>query len=101
MDAVTLPGTLDALSPIRDYVKAAAASAGLDHTATYNLLLAVDEIATNVVLHGYEEAGLQGDISIAATHEDNASGHPALGQREESTIPCSPGAAKTRGSSRN
>jgi anti-sigma regulatory factor (Ser/Thr protein kinase) len=71
MDAVTLPGTLDALSPIRDYVKAAANTAGLDHTATYNLLLAVDEIATNVVLHGYEEAGLEGDISIAADDHGN------------------------------
>jgi serine phosphatase RsbU (regulator of sigma subunit)/anti-sigma regulatory factor (Ser/Thr protein kinase) len=71
VDALTLPGNLDALSPIRDYVKAAANSAGLDHTATYNLLLAVDEIATNVVMHGYEEAGLQGDISIVAKNEDN------------------------------
>jgi phosphoserine phosphatase RsbU/P len=72
MDAITLPGTLDALSPIRDYVKEAAASAGLDHTATYNLLLAVDEIATNVVLHGYEEAGLQGNISVAAARQDDS-----------------------------
>src|SRR5579863_3833523 len=72
MDAMTLPGTLDALSPIRDYVKEAAALAGLDHTAAYNLLLAVDEIATNVVLHGYEEAGLQGDISVAAHCNDNS-----------------------------
>jgi len=71
MDAVTLPGTLDALSPIRDYVKEAAASAGLDHTATYNLMLAVDEIATNVILHGYEEAGLQGNISVAAARQDD------------------------------
>jgi len=72
MNAVTLPGTLDALSPIRDYVKQAAASVGLDHTAAYNLTLAVDEIATNVVRHGYEEAGLKGDISIAATTKDDS-----------------------------
>jgi len=71
MCALTLPGNLDALSPIRDYVKTAANTAGLDHTATYKLLLAVDEIATNVVVHGYEEAGLQGDISIAAKNEGN------------------------------
>ena len=71
MCALTLPGNLDALSPIRDYVKAAANTAGLDHTATYKLLLAVDEIATNVVVHGYEEAGLQGDISITAKNEGN------------------------------
>jgi anti-sigma regulatory factor (Ser/Thr protein kinase) len=72
MDAVTLPGTLDALSPIRDYVKEAAVAAGLSHSATYNLLLAVDEIATNVIVHGYEEAGLQGNISVAATRQDDS-----------------------------
>jgi sigma-B regulation protein RsbU (phosphoserine phosphatase) len=72
MDAVTFPGNLDALSPIRDYVKEAAASAGVGHTETYNLLLAVDEIATNVIVHGYEEAGLQGDISVAATTLDDS-----------------------------
>jgi len=45
MNSVTFPGNLDALSPIRDYVKAAAESAGLEHSAVYNLLLAVDESA--------------------------------------------------------
>src|SRR6267378_666431 len=71
MDGITLPGTLDALQPIREYVKEAAASVGLDNTATYNLLLAIDEIATNVVLHGYEEAGLQGNISVAAAQQED------------------------------
>jgi serine phosphatase RsbU (regulator of sigma subunit)/anti-sigma regulatory factor (Ser/Thr protein kinase)/putative methionine-R-sulfoxide reductase with GAF domain len=71
MDAITLPGNLDALSPIRDYVKEAAGSAGLDHAATYNLMLAVDEIATNIILHGYKEAGLEGNISVAAAVEDD------------------------------
>jgi serine phosphatase RsbU (regulator of sigma subunit)/anti-sigma regulatory factor (Ser/Thr protein kinase) len=70
MEPLTFAGDLDALSPIREYVKNAAASAGLEHTAEYNLLLAVDEIATNVVTHGYEEAGLKGDISVAATIDD-------------------------------
>ncbi len=72
MEAVTFPGTLDALSPIRDYVKEAAASAGVGHSETYNLLLAVDEIATNVIVHGYEEAGLHGDISVEATKQDDS-----------------------------
>ena len=52
MQPLTLPGTLDALQPIRDYVKDLAKGAGLDDSAVYNLCLAVDEIATNVVLHG-------------------------------------------------
>jgi sigma-B regulation protein RsbU (phosphoserine phosphatase) len=36
----------------------------LDDSATYNLVLAVDEIATNVILHGYEESGLTGAVTI-------------------------------------
>src|SRR5664279_4170518 len=71
MDVVTLDGTLDALDPIREYVKEAAAAAGLDDSATYNLTLAVDEIATNVIVHGYQEAGLSGDMSIGATVLDD------------------------------
>jgi anti-sigma regulatory factor (Ser/Thr protein kinase) len=67
----TFPGTLDALEPIRKYVEIAAQSAGLDHKATYKLCLAVDEIATNIVVHGYEEAGLNGDLKIAASVEDD------------------------------
>ena len=63
------PGTLDSLAPVRAYVGEAARAAGLDSGRTYNLCLAVDEIATNVVLHGYEEAGLKGDIIVEAFQE--------------------------------
>ena len=71
MDPISVPGTLDALSPIRNYVKAVAEEAGLERAAVYNLILAVDEIATNVVEHGYQEAGRSGDISVGATSGDN------------------------------
>jgi phosphoserine phosphatase RsbU/P len=64
MQALTLPGNLDALEPIRDYVKNFAGRAGLEEAAIYKLCLAVDEIATNVVTHGYEEAGLSGDLTV-------------------------------------
>jgi serine phosphatase RsbU (regulator of sigma subunit)/anti-sigma regulatory factor (Ser/Thr protein kinase) len=67
MKALTLPGDLDSLEPIRDYTTKAAKNAGLPDPAIYRLCLAVDEIATNVVLHGYEEAGLKGDLTIAST----------------------------------
>ena len=60
----TFPGTLDSLESIREYVAEKAADAGLDRSAVYKLCLAVDEIATNVVTHGYEEAELSGNIDI-------------------------------------
>ena len=69
MEPQTFPGTLDALEPIRKYVAAAAKSAGLDPKATYRLCLSVDEIATNIVLHGYQEAGLEGDLKIGTSLE--------------------------------
>ena len=69
MQEKTFPGTLDSLALVRAYVFEAARSAGLDSGRTYNLCLAVDEIATNIVLHGYEEVDLKGDISVEALHE--------------------------------
>ncbi len=69
MEPLTVPGTLDALSVLRGYVKEAGEKAGLDRKAIYRLSLAVDEIATNIVTHGYEEAGLQGEIKISAIHK--------------------------------
>ncbi len=66
MKALTLPGDLDALEPIREYASESGKNAGLSESAVYRLCLAVDEIATNVVLHGYEEAGLTGNLTIAA-----------------------------------
>jgi serine/threonine-protein kinase RsbW len=58
------PGTLESLAPIREFVARAAASAGLDRSASYNLCLAVDEISTNIVVHGYQAAGLHGDLHV-------------------------------------
>jgi anti-sigma regulatory factor (Ser/Thr protein kinase) len=71
MDEQTFPGTLDSLEDIRNYVAAAARAAGFDSGATYSLCLAVDEIVTNVILHGYEEAGLTGDIKLDSGTEGN------------------------------
>jgi anti-sigma regulatory factor (Ser/Thr protein kinase) len=70
LEEQTFPGTLDALAPVREYVANAAHAVGLERSATYKLCLAVDEIATNIVLHGYEEAGLKGDLKIGASVEE-------------------------------
>lgn len=69
MQEKIFPGTLDSLALVRAYVSEAARAAGLDSGKTYNLCLAVDEIATNIVLHGYEEVNLKGDIVVEASQE--------------------------------
>lgn len=51
------PVSLDALKDMRDYVAAAAAGLPIDKKKLYNLQLAVDEIATNIVLY----SGLSGE----------------------------------------
>jgi serine/threonine-protein kinase RsbW len=66
MNTLTVPGTLDSLATIRNYVYEMGQKAGLDRKALNRLKLAVDEIATNIVTYGYEEAGLKGEIVISA-----------------------------------
>jgi|CXWK01.1.fsa_nt_gi anti-sigma regulatory factor (Ser/Thr protein kinase) len=66
MEPLTLPGESEYLSQLLDYVTWVAAAYGLEETAVYRLALAVDEIATNIVLHGYREAGRSGDLTVWA-----------------------------------
>lgn len=66
MNALILPGTTESLAQVTGYVLQAAALADLSERATYHLRLAVDEIATNIVTHGYIEAGLTGNLTISA-----------------------------------
>lgn len=49
-------GTLENLSAIRDYVQSACKQAGAGERDCFDLQLAVDEIATNIVKHGYRDA---------------------------------------------
>ncbi|MEM7715216.1 MAG: ATP-binding protein [Cyanobacteria bacterium P01_A01_bin.68] len=66
MKSLRVSGELESLEQISSYVIAAAKKANLDKKATYKLRLAVDEIATNIVIHVYEEAGIQGDLLCQA-----------------------------------
>lgn len=54
MQSLTLPATLDALSHISQFITDAAEGAGLDARATWQVQLAVDEAATNIIQHAYE-----------------------------------------------
>lgn len=66
MEPLTVPGTLEALGAISQYVTAAATTAGLDKKTAYRLRLAVDEIATNIITHGYAESGQTGEVTVLA-----------------------------------
>jgi serine/threonine-protein kinase RsbW len=66
MDALRLPGRVESLAAIGTYIVQVAAEAGLGEQAAYGLRLAVDEIATNAVVHGYQEAGGSGELVVKA-----------------------------------
>jgi serine/threonine-protein kinase RsbW len=70
MEPLKADSTLDSLAAINKYVMDAAAEAGLATAAAYRLRLAVDEIATNIILHGYLEAGLRGSIQLHGRMDD-------------------------------
>jgi anti-sigma regulatory factor (Ser/Thr protein kinase) len=70
MDPLTLPAILESLEPLVQYVLSAAAAAGLDRKASYRLRLAVDEIATNIITHGYADAHTAGDVVVSARVDD-------------------------------
>jgi serine/threonine-protein kinase RsbW len=67
-----LAGDLGSLDAIADYVMKMAAQAGLERNIAYHLRLAVDEIATNIIVHGYNEAGLSGNIEVGAVINEQA-----------------------------
>lgn len=71
MQPLTVVGSLDSLGAIADYVIAAASAVGLDKKSSYRLRLAVDEIATNIILYGYQEAGRQGHLDLHTRIDDN------------------------------
>ena len=68
---LTVPGNLESLGAIAQYVINAARLTRLDKKTTYKLRLAVDEIATNIIQHGYAEASLTGEINCCAELDDH------------------------------
>jgi len=71
MQSLTVPGDLESLGSIADFIRKVSATAGLDKKTFYHLRLAVDEIATNAILHGYRKAGVAGDIKLTADIKDD------------------------------
>jgi anti-sigma regulatory factor (Ser/Thr protein kinase) len=72
MEKRSLPAVLDSLAEIRRFVKEAADAAGIEESRAYQLQLAVDEIATNIMLYGYKDANASAFISISSEMSDGA-----------------------------
>jgi anti-sigma regulatory factor (Ser/Thr protein kinase) len=70
MDKRTLPAQLDSLADLRRYAREAGLHAGLDDSRVYQLQLAVDEIATNIIMYGYQGRDAAAEISIVAETVD-------------------------------
>lgn len=72
MDKLTLPAVLDSLAELRRYARDAAARAGIGEDRSYQLQLAVDEIATNIISYGYKDAAPTAQIVIGGEIRDDA-----------------------------
>jgi anti-sigma regulatory factor (Ser/Thr protein kinase) len=72
MPSLTIPGNLNSLAPISDMIVEQAQLAGLDKHAAYQLQLAVDELATNSIVHGYQAHGLAGNVTVSAELNDQS-----------------------------
>ena len=64
MESLRVSATLDSLEKISTFVVDATTRAGLDDHAAWQVQLAVDEAATNIIQHGYNPA-IPGIIDIA------------------------------------
>ena len=72
MESLIVSGKLESLGAIAQYVMSAAKEAELEKKAAYKLRLAIDEVATNIITHGYEKADLEGHIHLAAKIDEGA-----------------------------
>ena len=71
LDSLTVPGKLESLEAIANFILQTAQITQLGKKSTYKLRLAVDEIATNIIQHGYAAANLSGEIVCSAELTDN------------------------------
>jgi anti-sigma regulatory factor (Ser/Thr protein kinase) len=63
MEAITVPASLTSLEQVACYVRTLAQRGNLSASAEYKLRLAIDEIVTNIIVHGYREG--PGEICVS------------------------------------
>jgi serine/threonine-protein kinase RsbW len=72
MEPLIVPGALESLEAITAFVTETAAAAAVNEEASYRLRLAVDEITTNIITHGYVAAGIQGALELWADIDEKS-----------------------------
>jgi anti-sigma regulatory factor (Ser/Thr protein kinase) len=72
MLTLTVPAVLESIPAVSMFAKEAAAAAGLDSHTAYRLRLAVVELVTNTILHGYQEANRSGAVELRAEVDGRA-----------------------------
>jgi serine/threonine-protein kinase RsbW len=70
MQTLTVTANLDALAAISAFITDAAERLGLDERATWQVQLAVDEAATNIIQHAYDP-DVPGNITLSWQCENN------------------------------
>jgi anti-sigma regulatory factor (Ser/Thr protein kinase) len=66
----SVKASLDNLQEVRSFIDRASASLGVGESVLGDLRLAVDEAVTNVVLHGYGNAGGDVELHVRADGDD-------------------------------
>lgn len=61
---IVVPGVLQNIRDICDFVVVAAERAGLNEKAIHHCQMAVDEACTNIIEHGYTTSGQEGSIEV-------------------------------------
>lgn len=64
VESLKVPGKISSLSAVASYVQETADLAGLSKRIGHNLRRAINELATKVIVHGFEECGLNGELVV-------------------------------------
>jgi anti-sigma regulatory factor (Ser/Thr protein kinase) len=69
--SLEIKADLDNLGRVRDFITASVESAGLSEDSAGELLLAIDEAVSNIIMHGFKSAA-DGDIELEVTQQPDA-----------------------------
>jgi anti-sigma regulatory factor (Ser/Thr protein kinase) len=69
--SLEIKADLDNLGHVRDFIEANVESAGLSEDSAGELLLAIDEAVSNIIMHGFKSAA-NGDIELEVKHQPEA-----------------------------